>query len=156
MKKYICELKYKNTQGIVSSMDLVGAIDYANEVGSSNVYWQWDQSKREEFKQYHSALHARTTAPPTEEDEDDATSECEPEVQSEPEQEQEQEPAEARTELQREAPEQPAARKKNSRWIEYTQIAREELKQSTGQAKVPQKEVFALARKYYVEDGWAK
>ena len=151
-------------------MDLVDCINYANEVGSSNVYWQWDQQKRDEFKQYRTAMNARnntSTAPAIDEEEEDdngdTSSECEPEVAFEPEEEQEQESAAARTDVQeggsvepQQQQQQPAARKKNSRWIEYTQIAREELKQSTGKSKVPQKQVFALARQYYVEDGWAK
>ena len=143
-------------------MDLVDCINYANEVGSSNIYWGWDQQKRDEFKEYRAALNARNiTAPPAaDEDGDDGdTSECDPEVTFEPE-EQEQSAA-ARADVREgdsaeTEQKQPAVRKKNSRWIEYTQIAREELRQSTGQAKVGQKEVFALARKYYVEDGWAK
>jgi hypothetical protein len=147
-------------------MDLVECINYANEVGGSNVYWQWDQAKRDEFKQYRAALNARnntSTAPAIDDEEDDNgdTSECEQEVAFEPEEEQEQERAAARGDVEEGdsagmEQQQPAVRKKNSRWIEYTQIAREELKQSTGKSKVPQKEVFALARKYYVEDGWAK
>ena len=149
-------------------MDLVDCINYANEVGSSNVYWQWDQQKRDEFKQYRTAMNARnntSTAPAIDEEEEDdngdTSSECEPEVAFEPEEEEEQESAAARADVQEGdsagmEQQQPAVRKKNSRWIEYTQIAREELKQSTGKSKVPQKEVFALARKYYVEDGWAK
>ena len=146
-------------------MDLVDCINYANEVGSSNVYWQWDQQKRDEFKQYRTAMNARNNAiavPAADEDDGgDTSSECEPEVAFEPEEEQEQEAAEARTDIQegdstqQQQQQQPAVRKKNSRWIEYTQIAREELKQSTGKSKVPQKEVFALARQYYEEDGWS-
>ena len=146
-------------------MDLVDCINYANEVGGSNVYWQWDQAKKDEFKQYRVALNARnntSTVPAIDEEEDnDDTSECDPEIASEPEEEEGHESAAARADVQEgdsveTEQQQPAVRKKNSRWIESTQIARSELRQSTGQAKVGQKEVFALARKYYLEDGWAK
>ena len=50
----------------------------------------------------------------------------------------------------------PPQRKKNSKWIEYTQIAREELRNETGKQKVPQKDVFARARAYMIEDNWMK
>jgi len=146
-------------------MDLVDCINYANEVGGSNVYWQWDQAKRDEFKQYRAALNARnntSTVPAIDEEEDnDDTSECESEIASEPKEEEGHESAAARADLQEEdsveieQQQQPAVRKKNSRWIEYTQIARGELRESTGKSKVPQKDVFALARKYYEEDGWS-
>lgn len=147
-------------------MDLVDCINYANEVGGSNVYWQWDQQKRDEFKAYRAALNARnntSTVPAIDGDEEDNgdTSECEPEIASEPEEEEGHESAAARGDVEEGdsagmEQQQPAVRKKNSRWIEYTQVAREELKQSSGKSKVPQKEVFALARNYYAEDGWTK
>ena len=35
-------------------------------------------------------------------------------------------------------------------------IAREELRSETGKQTIPQKEVFALARRYMVEAGWMK
>ena len=114
-------------------MDLVDCINYANEVGSSNIYWKWDQQKRDEFKEYRAALNARnntSTVPAIVEEEDnDDTSECDPEIASEPEEEQERESAAARADVQEgdsvetEQQQQPAVRKKNSRWIEYTQIA---------------------------------
>jgi hypothetical protein len=149
-------------------MDLVAAIEHASAAASSNVYWGWDQQKRGEYKSYHAALNTEPDIGGGDDDDGDDASECEPEVPSENEEEPEEESATARVDVQEgdtaEPPpppppqhqQQPAVRKKNSRWIDYTQIAREELRQSTGRQKVPQKEVFALARKYYVEDGWAK
>ena len=47
-------------------------------------------------------------------------------------------------------------KKEPSRWVQYQQIARSELKEASGRSKVPLKEVNELARRMYREDGWCE
>ena len=43
----------------MKKMDLVDAVEYAKQEGSKNPYWTWDQSRRDEFKNYRAALRAQ-------------------------------------------------------------------------------------------------
>ena len=145
--------------------DLVNAIDAA-EIHAQNPYWSMDAQTREEYKRYYAARNRPATPTP---DGADGGDDDECDVGGEEEggdEEGDVDEAEPRTEVEEgeaaaTAAQQPPAepqpqRKKNSKWIEYTQIAREEMKQETGKQKIPQKDVFARARAYMVEDGWMK
>ena len=47
-------------------------------------------------------------------------------------------------------------KKEPSRWVQYQQVARSELKEASGRSKIPLKEVNELARRMYREDGWCE
>ena len=142
-------------------MDLVDAVEYAKEEGSKNPYWTWDQSRRDEFKNHRAALRAQEEqqhAIHAEGDEDgdeqdgldDILAECSPPSPADNDtttttQEDDDGPA---------VEEEPAPKKAPSKWIEYCGYAREALKEGGG--KPTQKEVFAKAREWLIEDKWMK
>ena len=135
-------------------MDLVDAVEYAKEEGSKNPYWTWDQARRDEFKSYRAALRAQEEQQREEEGDDDhgiddILAECSPsphDTAAQPEEEEEEEE-------QQQQPE-PAPKKAPSKWIEYCGYAREALKEGGG--KPTQKQVFAKAREWLIEDRWMK
>jgi hypothetical protein len=144
----------------LEKMDLVDAIEFAKQEGSKNVYWSWDQSRRDEFKSYRAALRAQEEqqhAIPEEGDEDgdeqdddgldDILAECSPPPPAD---------TDASTQADDDDPaaEEPAPKKAPSKWIEYCGYAREALKEGGG--KPTQKEVFAKAREWLIEDKWMK
>ena len=141
-------------------MDLVDAVEYAKEEGSKNPYWTWDQSRRDEFKNYRAALRAQEEqqhAIHAEGDEDvdvqdgldDILAECSPPPPADDD---------TTTTTQEDdddaVVEEPAPKKAPSKWIEYCGYAREALKEGGG--KPTQKEVFAKAREWLIEDRWMK
>ena len=142
-------------------MDLVDAVEYAKEEGSKNPYWTWDQSRRDEFKSYRAALRAqeheqqhaihedRDEDVDVQDDLDDILAECSPPPPADDD---------TTTTTQEDdddaVVEEPAPKKAPSKWIEYCGYAREALKEGGG--KPTQKEVFAKAREWLIEDKWMK
>ena len=139
--------------------DLISAIDDA-PVHAQNNYWSWAPETREEYKQYYAAKRARDrvpAAPALEEEGDEEEEDTEEgddeeleallqeESTQQEETEQKEEPAPVKDE-----------KKEPSRWVQYQQIARSELKEASGRSKVPLKEVNELARRMYREDGWCE
>ena len=135
---------------------LISAIDDA-PVHAQNSYWSWAPETRTEYKQYHAAKRARDRVPVSvreEDEEEEGTEEGDDEeiealLQEESTQQEETE--------QKEEPAPVEDKKKEpSRWVQYQQIARSELKEASGRSKVPLKEVNELARRMYREDGWCE
>ena len=146
--------------------ELVAAVEYAEKVGGVNPFWGWDQDTRRLFREYHSAMNSDKTTPPTEQiqpgaqqedaivNQDDADIDAAiAQSDEEPDQtvaEEDDDGSGESAEKHEEA--QPV--RKQSRWVEYCGMAREQLRETT--AKPKQKDVFALSRKWLIEDGWKK
>ena len=147
--------------------ELVAAVEYAEKVGAVNPFWGWDQDTRRLFREYHKAMHSDKATPPTEQiqpgaqqedaiinqNDDDITnalaqSDDEPDpTVAEEDGDKDGQSAEKHEEVQ------PVRKKKNSRWIEYCGLAREQLRKETGKQKIPQSDVFALSRRWIAHSG---
>ena len=134
--------------------DLIAAIDDA-PTHSENRYWSWTPETRAEYKAYYTAKQARSR-PATVAEEPPAFEEeaAEAEEAEEAEEDDDTERAEPRTDVEPDIEE--PKKKEPSRWVQYQQIARSELREQTNRSKIPLKEVNELARKMYREDGWGE
>ena len=140
-------------------MDLVDAVNFAKKEGSNNPYWSWDQSRRDEFKSYRAALRAQEEEEQKhayeERDDDDDGDDGNNNLDdilasSSPAEEEEEEDDDDDDKEEKD----PVPKKAPLKWVEYCGYAREALKE--GGNKPTQKEVFAKAREWLIEDNWMK